>query len=421
MSECPLRPTLRCASSPAGDDSCPALLPLDCTTLRMMAAWAGALANQRVDFVYNGDPDHQSHPLTLFNPASPAPCGVTIPSFTPARRADLASIDCTVSYVRDRDSALDTISGRLVAAVSWDCAFWSESAVEKFVVPFVATLGGPQAQAFIGQLLLAWNGYPDDRRAFGLLRRGAAPHELGLDLCTLFDVAYVDVAARSVEVMPLRTFLEGCRPHPRPEPIDVPCWRCEPGEEPATLPTQQSLRVLAEWVSACRDELYLFSFEAAGDQFWPMSKPSAAPLVIGGFTPKTRPDRPRVDSVTLRSAQGGQSVLAPEIADAVFWGTGAVEHVMLPYYTSVYGGKALSVLGAILDTWNASPLIPSSADVEGDPAVYALVHLPKSDWDPAVTLEEDLRRRVGVMFPSGSTAGVLQVVPFSDYPTGLPR
>jgi len=411
-----LRPTLICAPRPdEPGGTCPPLLPMDCTTLRMMAAWAGALPNQRVEFVYNGDPETSSYPtLSLFNPFAQPKCGVSVPSYTRARRADMASIDCTVNLAGGTAAPL-SVTGRLVAAVTWDCAFWSESAVEKFVVPYVAMLGGPQAQAFLDKLLLAWNGYPAERLAFGLLRRGAAPRTPSLDLCSLFDVAYVDVPGRSISTASLREFLDGCTPPPVPAEIPVPCWRCEPGGEPATLPDQLSLRRLAEWVSACRDELFLFSFDTARGQFWPMSQPGCAPLVIGGFTPRTRADRPAVQSVTLRSAAGGEAVLAPDVADAVFWGSGSVNHVMLPYYASVYGGQALQVLSQILDVWNVPADGPGTASLAADPAVYALVHLPKSDWDPEISVAEDVMSRVGLLVAPREPGDALQVRSFSDY------
>ena len=411
--QCP-RPRMVCAPTPGEPAGpCRPLLPVDCTTLRMMAAWAGALPNNRVEFVFNGDPADPRPALSLYNPADPQRCGVSVPCYTRARKADMASIDCTVT-VGVPESMPVSVSGRLVAAVSWDCAFWSESAVEKFVVPYVAMLGGPQAGTFVNRLLLAWNGYGTDRRAFGLLRRGAPPRSVSLDLCALFDVAYVDVPTRTISTLSLGDFLAGCAPMTEEE-VTVPCWPFEPGGEPAALPDQLGIRRLAEWVSACRDELYMFTFDPARGQFWPMSAPDASPLVLGAFTPPTRADRPRVESVTLRSANGGQAVLAPDVADAVFWGSGSVNHVMLPYYASVYGGEALLVLSEILDVWNGPEVVPSAAGLSGDPVVYALVHLPKSDWDPELSAEEDVMNTVGMMVPAGTSSGALKVLPFSDY------
>lgn len=388
----------------------PEIYPLDCVDLRTMATMAAAMVDRGVTFTYDGATGAPH--ITAGAAGAPGPGRVVIPTWTRSRHGDLAEIQVSVAYVQEGETGVMLLDGVSVDATSWDAAFWSESAVEKFLVPYLATLGGPRAEDVIRRVLDAWNRYPAEMRVFGLLRRAhpAGGAELGVD--TLVDVAYVDLAAHGIYIRPLGEFLLASEAPTEPASEDLPSTGRRPVPFPAQpgtpqlahRPSELVLRRMAEWASACRSQPVCFVYDANQGTFGaPVPLALAAGeaqspdrVAIPVQTARTRSDRPVVTRVILRSRGGAEQELGPDAADATFWGSGSVEQMMIPYYASVYGAGALPVLGRIYDAW-----WNNDASVTPDETVYAMVHLPKSDWDPEAEVGSAVLSHVGMVLGSG--------------------
>lgn len=69
-------------------------------------------------------------------------------------------------------------------------------------------------------------------------------------------------------------------------------------------------------------------------------------------------------------------------ADAAFWSLAAVEKFLVPYYASVYGDEGPAHAQAVMDLMRI-PDTHLGADVDTEEGqVYALVHLPSSEYVP---------------------------------------
>ena len=95
--------------------------------------------------------------------------------------------------------------------------------------------------------------------------------------------------------------------------------------------------------------------------------------------------------------------------DSVFWTQSAVEKFMVPYYASVYAGEAAEKIAAILGLLGSTQQIqPASGEVDETPyEVFALIHLPQSEYVPASeysVLPPDLA--VGLRAPDGTHRAV---------------
>ena len=387
--------------------------PMDVVALRLVAAWAGLMPDQVIGVAYDGEPSARGQ-LTRVSPDAPrAAHEVRVPANTRAKRPRRAAMEVHL------DGRVHTLALGDHAA-----AFWSESAVEKFLVPYLAALGGPRAAAVLDDLDVAWNGFPPERRAFALLLRGRVPVGGSLDLHDLLDVLYVDNEGGQ-QLVPLRDFLPGCTRPEVPPPFSVLLGIPQGAALPAggVLPTEYQIRVIAEWASALRTEPGYFVYDAGEGRFGPPVAvcppgPDGA-VVVPVYTGKTRDSRPVPDRVTLlpESADGsaGPVQLSPDQGDAAFWTSGAVSKVMIPYYAMAYGASALLELAEIHRVWE-DRATPAEAEVAyAEDGVYGLVHLPKSDWgyetaNGFVPVIQDL---VGALVTH--RGGASRVLPFSEF------
>ena len=124
------------------------------------------------------------------------------------------------------------------------------------------------------------------------------------------------------------------------------------------LPTARQLRRMGEWASEFRTDPRYFSFDVRDGRYEgdlaALPQDRADRVVIPVLTPATRPDRPVAAWMTLQPLSGDPLALDRGQGDAAFWRTGAVEHLMIPYYASVWGGEALWTLGRIFTAWDGS-------------------------------------------------------------------
>jgi hypothetical protein len=350
----------------------PPARPLGAADLRLMAAWASDHPATELVFASGGT---EADPrITRVPPGSDAGEGVVVvPAGGAARLGQLLALTAEVNGTRGETDAL-----------RWSAAFWSESSVEKFLLPYLASLAGGRAYRVLGDVDRAWNGYPADRQPFALLHAGACPEGAPLDLGELVHVWYLDTtgAAPALSVSSLRDFLPHCMPPAPLAPAEVTAPYL-PGELRAAdprLPTARQLRRMGEWASEFRTDPRYFSFDVRDGRYEgdlaALPQDRADRVVIPVLTPATRPDRPVPAWMTLQPLSGDPLALDRGQGDAAFWRTGAVEHLMIPYYASVWGGEALWMLGRIFTAWDGS----LEDGTEWGP-VSALIHLPKSDWE----------------------------------------
>lgn len=371
----------------------PPARPLSAGDLRLMAAWASDHSDTALVFANDGT---ETDPrITRVGSEEDAGLGVVVvPALGGARPGTLRTL---TAWVDDTAGEVD--------AGQWSAAFWSESSVEKFLLPYLSSLAGGRAYQVLADVNRAWNRYPCDRRPFAFLHAGTCPEAIPLDLYDLVHVWYLDRRGEKpvLATSSLGEFLPGCdAPWPGPEQaVTAPYFPGTIGGPGARLPTALQLRRMGEWASEFRTEPRYFSFDTRDGQYEgdlpDLPEDRADRVVIPVFTPPTRPGRPVVVSMTLQPLEGRALPLEPRQGDAAFWRTGTVERIMIPYYASVYGGEALWMLGKIFDAWKGNPqggtqppriaaavaaaVAGTAADAEDLGPAAALIHLPKSDWE----------------------------------------
>lgn len=399
--------------------------PLDDCTLRLMATWAAGVQNQIVEFDYQTT---SSGAPTTASESEPA-ATLKIQTRTYSRTSALATLHPVIHTPGDPEGEWIEPDAPLPAH-QWDAAFWSEASVEKFLVPYLAALAGRRAVSVLQTVMHAWNHYPPERPAIGLLHR-VGPLAEPISVERLIDVVYLDIGARQIGVQPLELYLPDCGdPLPyEPGPvISLPRTTCRtrtPIEAHDYLFDELTLRRLAEWASSCRgDAPVYFEYEWHAPLEQPLTAPPVDPagrLVIPVHTPPTRADRPRVTSFRLTTDQGGSKILGTDRADTAFWGSGAVEHLMIPYYASVYGAVVRGAMDRIYEAWWMDDAHVSSGNgkalvEEDEEVVYVLVHLPKSDWDTQAAPGEEVSSLIGAVHgPRRSAGRTLELTPLSAF------
>lgn len=102
--------------------------------------------------------------------------------------------------------------------------------------------------------------------------------------------------------------------------------------------------------------------------------------------------------------------------DSVFWSLSAVEKFLVPYYASVSGSLAAQRVEAVLKLLG-SPREMAAGD---PPVVYALVHLPQSEYtDPRADARHRARAMgfpldLAVAYRHGDESRVVHIVEFFD-------
>lgn len=390
-----LSPTRAADTHRTADFVIPPVRPLDCSDLRLMAV--AASDDFSPELVFCGTDGSGTPLVSRVSVSQPVAIGQLR---VPARGAERVCLLDTVTA--EVDGAIGHIDAR-----RWSAACWSESSVEKFLYPYLAALGGPQAATVLADVDRAWNGYPDHRRPFALLHAAGLPEGTSLDVRELVHVWYVDttegVPGRLIHES-VATFLQSCTPStlPRWDEVTAPCLPPEVATASPHLPSPRQLRRVAEWASEFRGEPHYFSFNLREGTYTSHASYPGVPedhVLIPARTQPTRADRPvptvvtlqpvgDVAAWTLHALDGNPDAHHLRHGDAAFWRTGAVEHLMSPYYVSVYGGLALEELGKIVQAWNVVPQ-PGSVDGSWTPELgmaAAIVHLPKSNWEEEISL-----------------------------------
>jgi hypothetical protein len=378
----------------------------DYFALRVAADLSSGIRGQTVGFDYGTDG------LEVPAPAGPPPAPVSVSTPLLARARPM---------VRQVTIAVTGYGDCVLPAHTCSAMLWSESAVEKFLLPYYVSAGGQKAHQVLHAINHAWYNY-DKNTPVVALAFGYPSTLLPARSMELWDTVSVIYGEQGrLQVAPLLQFLGSQKRAPTTHaPEYVPC-RWEPAPEaPSTAFTaidSVGAREVAEYVSGWRDQpVYVYAQEGGGG-LEPRLTLDGPPLFTA-LTRTVRPDRPKVENVTLTytaedgtqnrelSAIGG---LAGNAADSAFWTDAAIELLVTPYYASVEGDGAPWYLAVILGKW--SGVIPAShteavelleqilkmlgklliekpASEEGETEetgpftsqVFALVHLPDSEW-----------------------------------------
>lgn len=381
--------------------SVPGYLPL-----RMAAEWASAVRDRTLSFRY----DSASGWLTLQDPAT----GDGIPTFTPvlASRPIVTEVEVAVA-----GSGEDPVSGTW-STDGISALLWSESAVEKFLLPYLASVTANRAAPFLARVFRAWYEYPGDAvQVIAIARRlGPEPAAHGTALTPEATLGLVILRAggTTLDLVSLadfeREYGTGTRgPDARSAATDPEvCGGWRVGETLDSL----VVRDVAEFVSGLRGNVV--SFVREGSQLIPELLPegSATPVEGALFTAdarRIRPDRPAPSRVALRvePAPGIETRWIPlvpvldgagrdRVPDSAFWTDSAVESLLLPYYASVKERQAWRFLAVLMAKWEGlvSPdaygraaLDTAVSELEEvqpgpmDPSpVFATIHLPRSEY-----------------------------------------
>ncbi|MDB4950652.1 MAG: hypothetical protein JWM27_3301 [Gemmatimonadetes bacterium] len=384
-------------------------------TLRLAAEWASGVRAVPLWFSYDGWLGVALEPPTTT-------------AFGPVR----TSADAHRPYRLDALSL--TVAGQeepLVIGADRQCAlFWSESAVEKFLLPYMASVAAWDSGAFlIHALLKAWYGYSADRVQVVALALACGPGvEPGVvTMADLVNVVFAPVEPGGLGTLRMRALSEfldqpgfvGPERGPPAAPAErVPgvlgsvALRSRPAWAAGDLGSIPC-RELAEFASGIRDQ-YL-SFVPAGGEMQVVACPGPDPCGVVGeafgcLTQRRRPDRPAVEALSavvngeIAPMVGFSDPLTSVAPDALFWTAGAVEKLMVPYYASVTGRSSPFSVPRLLGKWDG--IIPPTgpggeeqavqvlqtvldsappADTPFSSQVFAVAHLPRSEYVP----EED--------------------------------
>jgi hypothetical protein len=388
--------------------------------LRMAAEWASAVRNQQLAFTYDTDTGH----MVLDGPGAAGTLPVFTTSFT--SRPTVTALEFSVPGTAGGDPPPLRVPVDEASAL-----FWSESAVEKFLVPYLASIAADDAPRFLGRLFDAWYGYPGDVVQVCAITYlcGRTPPTPGTPLSLARTVGLVCLEGGTR--LTLLTLDEFTARYPTglapgagaiAGSSDLPDIR--QGWEVGQQAESVVARDVAEFVSGMRG--HFVAFTTYGTSLIPEVYPGESPPSLLGtplFTALARPvrrDRPAPSGVVVWVQQTPQSpavqkVLIPGdgdpaaefLPDALFWSDGSVEKLLLPYYASVKGGGSWFFELCLMAKWDGL-IDPSSCetadlkeivagqldrfahaashaagrtDVAADPStVYATMHLPRSEY-----------------------------------------
>mgnify|MGYP006136957019 CR=1 FL=1 len=313
---------------------------------------------------------------------------------------------------------------RLEAGIA-DAVFWSDSAVHKFVVPYVASCACHDAPQKLGMLISAWNYYPADRVTVHALAHVLKDGDgIPLAIENRIHVIYAERRnGREGTILARLPLSEFVKAYPSPqggsgggEPVNAGgngngagsaqpqvAYRRGGESDRGQRPDYTVLRALAEHACALATEPQYFMFKAGEHGFrhkttTEMPELEPGDLVIPAYTPTVPPQRPRLHGVWCDSEDGGTANLAAG-SDAMFWSDGAIEQFMLPYYASK-GGLQLGLreLTEMTDMWSGEaspgpdgvgnqgnypysfPSRPKGSRYVVRTSTYAIVHLSTSQY-----------------------------------------
>jgi hypothetical protein len=380
--------------------------PLLYPQIRMLAEAAlGVPDGESATFTF--DPANTNGPL-LVPPHAPAPHGVTVPVWNRTRYPDPGQVLLQVE-TPDGLASLNAVQYRA------DAVFWSDAAVQKFVLPYYASCMGYDASKRLRKLEAAWNGDVPGKQVLALMHVTGVPRGAegaGVPMEPLWVVYLENGRLQASALADFPTSDLPAQNAPRPVPYTAPdLARLRP-----PYPGYTALRSMAEWAASLDTEPMYFTYDPEQRQFGPPRAHAngGGGIVVPVFNPFVRGTRLKPSRVMF-----GNHELAAE-CDAVFWSTGAIEQFLLPYYASIDGFAGLRDLQALRDTWlEGRPevggnLLKDGREVqyreEGDlswpPFTIGIEHIWPSMEIPIIELGGTAVRRELVPLRAGPSGGV---------------
>lgn len=296
-----------------------------------------------------------------------------------------------------------------------DSVFWSDAAVQKFLVPYVASCAAHEAVDVLWWLRAAWNSSIPRVQVYALLHAVAYADAQDLSLWNALHVVYaVDSELHKLHRKPLGDFIREFK-HKFSAERPVPPWEMPSVQRQGAVPYRRgtdhgryqrpgyaALRAMAEAAASLRDGTGYFVFREGGSGFESSAAANRMPaLGAGDFmvpacTPAVPADRPRLEGVWCHPGGEPGDNLADR-GDALFWSNGAVEQFLYPYYASKGGIRKgvteqvlLSMVWGDLIPWQEAPSdhLGATAERMDEPretSVAALVHMHTSEWIPEVS------------------------------------
>jgi hypothetical protein len=311
--------------------------------LRVGADWASAVRGNTIFF------DYQSGSLMLTPPVDQPPGSGPVAVATPLSNASRpAVLNARVSAPGFEPLTLD--------ATTCSAVFWSESSVEKFLLPYYASAAGQQALQVLAAIAWAWFEYGSSTPVCALVFQYPTQGMLGaLSLWDTIGVVHgvqAEGGPPRLTCTPLLQFLQdGEMPLVSAPPPLVAAQQVTPVPR-SNLRTQVDsvqAREVAEYVSGLRGNRVLVDAEATPVR---ADRPTATvELEVEGMT----------GWQPLEDLGSGK----PNIADSVFWSDGSVEMLLSPYYASLKGTWSPWFLILLLWSWSGAinPAIVDAADL----------------------------------------------------------
>ena len=394
--------------------------PLVYSQLRMLAEAAlGLRAGEDATFVFDLPGTDESPSTNILGPqivpqgAPIPPQGVVVPTSNPGNKFP----DPGQVLVR-----VDGAEGPGVNAVEYhaDALFWSNAAVQKFVLPYYTSCMGYQAYDQLTVLQQAWNGIHHGVQVFALMHVTGAPvgQPGALKPMEPIWVVFLHEETGTVKTLPLSVF---SRRHPGTvPPLERPAPRPYVAPEPGTgtpYPDYTALRSMAEWAASLHTEPMYFTYDPEQRQFGPprpRMDPDGTAIVVPAFNPYVHGKRVQNVHVVF-----GDLDLAAD-CDAVFWSTGAIEQFLLPYYASIDGFGGLRDLQALRESWMENRamvggnLLHDGKEVQyqeddGGDRVIGIFHIWPSMEESITETETQttaLRLQTGLLVHAGPSGGV---------------
>lgn len=393
------RPSTPLPTQPADDVTVPALTY---TQVRLLAECAAGIDNKEAHFVFSGAGLERA-------PSNAVPeTDILVPARQKGRYPQLAQIGLQktpplTGLGKAGDEALNAVDYHA------DAVFWSDSAVQKFLFPYVASCGGSGAAAGLQSLQQVWNGESGTLKVYAVMHVTAQTFATPLDLGNALYVVYA-VGDGPIQAQALDEFVDTTLPEVEvsartadlAQAIRVPYRRGNMKKGQPQSPDYRTLRAMAEYGSTLAGKPYYFVFRAGKKSFdMPISAQLPTNLQPGDFvvpiqTPTVPRNRADLGAVWFQPV-GKKPRDICFSGDAIFWSTGAIEQFLYPYYASKLGFAAPEELKIMRQTWDPSYVAPWTRMLAGNEGeaypvreeggfaineteVYALVHLPRSDW-----------------------------------------
>jgi hypothetical protein len=336
----------------------PTVPPLQYSQVRMLAEAAlGIPSGESATFTF--DPAGTGGPRRVQRGA-PAPDGVTVRASNRTRHPNPGQVLLQME-TQSGTASLDAVH------YGADAVFWSDSAVQKFVLPYHASCMGFGASAALAMLEEAWNGdFPGVQVCALMHVTGArASREGPGGLVEPLWVVYVE--DDRMQARALADFASRYRSEPRPQAASPRVPYTAPAldqlEAASPCPDYPALRSMAEWAASLDTEPMYFTYDPERRQFGAPTahaESGGGRIVVPVFNPCVKGSRRKRPRVTF-----GNCTL-PEQCDAVFWSTGAIGQFLLPYYASIDGLDGVQDLQAVRTSWTENRPLMGGNLLDGD-------------------------------------------------------